>query len=153
MSSIGTLPVALGSKMAQNLRRWSARSWMSWTKVPVFLITSSCWKRLYATAKLEDRECSSLVIMYIAYESLSSGLRQIRTKGPGGRPWLLLHVDADHAFQMWKLGSCFEEIIQAGLSECCWIVGLEVVLPDSGISYEIFHCSLGYEEGCSFADG
>ena len=38
-------------------------------KVPVFLITSSCWKRLCATAKLEDRECS---IMYIAYESLSS---------------------------------------------------------------------------------
>ena len=33
----------------------------------------------------------------------SDGLRQIRTKGPGGRPWLLLHVDADHAFQMWKL--------------------------------------------------
>jgi len=72
MSSIGTVPVALGSKMAQNLRRWSARSWMIWAKVPVFLITSSCWRRLCATAKLEDRECSSLAIMYIAYESLSS---------------------------------------------------------------------------------
>jgi hypothetical protein len=66
MSSVRTVPVAALSKMASNLRRWSVRSWASLEKVPSILMFRSCWKTFWATAKLEDLECSSLAIMYMA---------------------------------------------------------------------------------------
>ena len=63
---MGTDPVALGSKTALNVRRWSVRSWMSFEKEPSFLMVISCWKICRATTKLEDLECSSLAMENIA---------------------------------------------------------------------------------------
>jgi hypothetical protein len=60
--SMGTVPVASGSKTALNVRLWSVRSWISLEKEPSFLMVISCWKICRATAKLEDRECSTLAI-------------------------------------------------------------------------------------------
>ena len=66
MWSMGTDPVASGSKTTLNVRRWSVRSWMSLEKEPSFLMVISCWKICRATAKLEDLECSSFAMENIA---------------------------------------------------------------------------------------